>query len=355
MACVAVAEISAQSASAAIGSRGEPSAAVSRVLEEFALPVRHDLSFSARGFERRWVRQVRGLVETRFDADALPRGARLTVWTTEDEIIAFELPTPTGERTFATRVALERNGSETERWIFDDGSTLDGPILARPLRTQSVSSKFGPRRHPVYGYRKFHAGTDYTAPVGTPVHAIADGRVVFAGRALTAGNFITLEHTTPSGEVLESRYLHLHRITHGVDVGSFVRQGDIIGEVGQTGLATGPHLHFEVRDEWGTPLDPTATMWPSHERFESQTVRRAVAVRRALLETYEAGGGRDLFARILAPPGDVDAAPPRVEIRGAFAIPFSPPRPTDRRARWVELPGRRRRRALAGRDALLAA
>ncbi len=123
-----------------------------------------------------------------------------------------------------------------------DGQSLQAAFLRSPLKFDArVSSRFSPRRlHPVLKIYRPHLGTDYAAPVGTPVQVIASGRVVFSGRSGGSGNMVTVRHANG----YETRYLHLSR--RFVRTGQRVEQGQRIGSVGATGLATGPHLDFRV-------------------------------------------------------------------------------------------------------------
>lgn len=123
-----------------------------------------------------------------------------------------------------------------------DGRSLQSTFLKSPLKFEArISSRFSHARlHPVLNVRRPHWGTDYAAPVGTPVHAIAAGRVAFSGYSGGAGNLIKISHTNG----YESQYLHLSRRL--VRVGQRVEQGQQIGQVGATGLATGPHLDLRL-------------------------------------------------------------------------------------------------------------
>jgi murein DD-endopeptidase MepM/ murein hydrolase activator NlpD len=117
------------------------------------------------------------------------------------------------------------------------GETRQG--LMRPVPGWQTSG-YGIRRHPVLGYTRMHRGIDFHAPYGSPIYAVSDGRVEFAGRHGGHGNFVKLGH----GGGLETGYAHLSRIA--VSPGERVRRGEVIGYVGSTGLSTGAHLHFEV-------------------------------------------------------------------------------------------------------------
>ncbi len=111
-----------------------------------------------------------------------------------------------------------------------------------PLSFRRISSVFGLRKHPILGIWRAHQGTDYSAASVTPVRSIGDGVVSFAGRKGGYGNVLDVRHR--NGFV--SRYGHLRGFASGMQVGRSVSQGETIGYVGETGLATAPHLHFEV-------------------------------------------------------------------------------------------------------------
>ena len=122
----------------------------------------------------------------------------------------------------------------------EKGVSMRKAFLMAPLDFTRVSSNFNPNRlHPIYKTQRPHRGTDYAAPRGTPVYAAGDGRVVEAGYTRPNGNYVFIQH----GEQFETHYLHLHRSK--VKQGARVKQGDVIGTVGSTGAATGPHLHYE--------------------------------------------------------------------------------------------------------------
>ena len=122
----------------------------------------------------------------------------------------------------------------------ESGVSMRKAFLRAPLDFTRVSSNFNPNRlHPIYKTQRPHRGTDYAAPRGTPVYAAGDGRVIEAGYTRPNGNYIFIQH----GEQFVTHYLHLHRLK--VKKGTKVKQGQIIGTVGSTGAATGPHLHYE--------------------------------------------------------------------------------------------------------------
>ena len=149
---------------------------------------------------------------------------------------------------------IERNGREMQAFRFSpigatrpeyydqSGRSLRAQFLRAPLSFRRISSVFGMRKHPILGQWRAHKGTDYAANAGTPVRAIGDGIVIFAGIRGGYGNSIDVRH--PNGYV--SRYGHLRAFAKGVRSGTHVSMGATVGYVGMTGLATAPHLHFEI-------------------------------------------------------------------------------------------------------------
>jgi murein DD-endopeptidase MepM/ murein hydrolase activator NlpD len=141
-----------------------------------------------------------------------------------------------------TAFRFEQNG----RSAFYDGAgnSLRRAFLRAPVQFRRISSSFArSRRHPVLGITRRHEGTDYAAAPGTPVMAAGDGVVLRAGRAGGYGNLIELRHRNG----ITTRYGHLQRFARGIRAGARVEQGQTIGFVGSTGLASGPHLHYEFR------------------------------------------------------------------------------------------------------------
>lgn len=137
-----------------------------------------------------------------------------------------------------------------------DGKSLRKAFLKAPVQFSRISSVFNTRRkHPVLNRIRAHRGVDYAAPTGTPVRAAGTGRVRYRGVKGGFGNVVELEH---SGQVV-TRYGHLSRFAKGVKSGTKVEQGQIIGYVGMTGLATGPHLHFEYVSR-GVYMDPQVAL-----------------------------------------------------------------------------------------------
>jgi murein DD-endopeptidase MepM/ murein hydrolase activator NlpD len=136
---------------------------------------------------------------------------------------------------------FERKGGEAE--YFDPaGKNIKGFLLRTPVDGAHVTSRFGLRRHPILGYTRAHQGIDFGAGAGTPILAAGDGVVVEAGRKGGYGRWLRIRHTG----AWDTGYAHVSRFARGVRPGARVRQGQVVAYVGSTGLATGPHLHYEV-------------------------------------------------------------------------------------------------------------
>lgn len=143
------------------------------------------------------------------------------------------------------KVAVRFRGSYYDEY----GNNLKRMFLRSPLKSYVITSGFGIRFHPILKIYRPHHGVDYAAPYGTNVHSVGDGKVIFAGWKGGYGKTVIIKH----GKGYTTTYAHLSRMY--VREGQSVKQGEIIGEVGSTGLSTGPHLHFEVRRN-GELLNP---------------------------------------------------------------------------------------------------
>lgn len=206
--------------------------------------------------------RFRVLVEERFDAQGDSLGST---------IIAAEFVNQ-GKAYQAIRFQLPSGRVE---YYAPDGRSLRKTYLKAPVKFTRISSRFTlARRHPILGYTRAHRGVDYAAPLGTPVHAVGDGRIVYKGWRGGYGRFIRIQHTNAAHS---TAYAHLSRYAHGIRRGSYVHQGQVIGYVGMSGLATGPHLHFEfrVRDRAINPLTvkrAPAKPIPASEKEEFSTM-----------------------------------------------------------------------------------
>jgi murein DD-endopeptidase MepM/ murein hydrolase activator NlpD len=165
-----------------------------------------------------------------------------------------------------------------------DGKPMRKAFLRAPVEFTRVSSVFNPHRlHPILNLIRGHMGTDYAAPIGTPVHAAGDGRVAFEGVRGGYGNAIMLSH---SNEVA-TLYGHMSRFARDVRLGSHVQQGQIIGYVGMTGLATGPHLHYEYLVN-GVHKDPQTVKLAGAEPLSADSMGRFRGQTAALVADLDA-------------------------------------------------------------------
>lgn len=168
---------------------------------------------------------------------------------------------------------LKWQNGESTQWFEASGVGETRGQMASPVNGR-MTSGFGYRRHPILGYRKMHAGIDFGAPHGAPIYATTDGVIAMAGRAGGCGNAVKINH----GGNLATRYCHMSRIA--ASAGQRVRQGQIIGYVGSTGLSTGPHLHYELYRN-GSIVNPLSVKFTQRAqlsgsdlaRFKSQLAR----------------------------------------------------------------------------------
>jgi murein DD-endopeptidase MepM/ murein hydrolase activator NlpD len=157
------------------------------------------------------------------------------------------------------------------------GESIRKALLRTPVDAARITSGFGMRFHPILGYSRMHRGVDFGAPSGTRVYAAGDGVVTMAGRSSGYGNYVEIEHN----QQYATAYGHLSGFGPGIRDGARVRQGDVIGYVGMTGLATGPHLHYEVHYH-GVQIDPLSVKMPSTTRLEGNDLKAFQAMRNAV-------------------------------------------------------------------------
>lgn len=181
------------------------------------------------------------LVERSWTSDGRPADDGRVLWA--------EITTGGGTETYSIYRFKPRDGEEF--FFSPEGESVVKSLLRTPLNMSRISSRFGLRQHPVLRFTRLHAGIDFAAPPGTPILAAGSGHVIEAGRFGGYGNWVKIAH---DGN-LATGYAHLSRIAPGVKRSARVRQGQVIGYVGSTGLSTGPHLHFELH-RGGRPIDP---------------------------------------------------------------------------------------------------
>ncbi|MES1928959.1 Peptidase, M23/M37 family protein [Salinisphaera dokdonensis CL-ES53] len=162
-----------------------------------------------------------------------------------------------GREVRAVRYA-EAGDDQGTVYYSPEGRAMKKAFIRTPVDYTRISSGFNlSRNHPILNRIRRHEGTDYAAPTGTPIKATGSGRIVFRGRRGGYGNMIMIRHDSH----LSTRYGHMSSFANKFGVGSKVRQGDVIGYVGMSGLATGPHLHYEFRVD-GDPKDPERVELP---------------------------------------------------------------------------------------------
>jgi murein DD-endopeptidase MepM/ murein hydrolase activator NlpD len=165
---------------------------------------------------------------------------------------------------------FDLHGDDEGGYYDLDGESLRRAFLRAPLEYRRISSRFNRNRfHPILNQRRPHIGVDYAAATGTPVRATADGTVQVRGVQGGYGNLVQIRHANG----FMTRYAHLNGFASDVRVGTRVRQGQVIGYVGMTGLATGPHLHYELHRS-GSPVDPLNIDIPSGDPIPPEHMDR---------------------------------------------------------------------------------
>ncbi|QAR34504.1 M23 family peptidase [Geovibrio thiophilus] len=155
--------------------------------------------------------------------------------------------------------ALYYENGKTRGYFTPEGDSLRKGFLKAPLKFSRISSTFSYKRlHPVLNKVRPHLGVDYAAPVGTPIHATADGYISKKGYGKYNGNFIGIRHTND----YHTLFLHMSRFAKGMGIGKYVRQGEVIGYVGSTGISTGPHLDYRIR-KGSTYINPLTFKAPA--------------------------------------------------------------------------------------------
>src|SRR5580658_342726 len=174
-----------------------------------------------------------------------------------------------------------------------DGRSLHKAFLRAPVEFTRVSSRFNSARfHPILNRIRAHQGVDYAAPMGTPVRAAGDGRIRFAGVKGGYGNLVEIEHSRSIVTV----YGHLSRFARGTHVGAHVTRGEVIAYVGMTGLATGPHLHYEYRVN-GVFKNPQTVVLPGAEPIDARWRADFLTRSAPLLASLEVPAGPQLVSR----------------------------------------------------------
>ncbi len=194
-------------------------------------------------------------------------------------------------KTYAA-VRFEDNHGHTG-YYTPEGNSLRKAFLQTPMDFAKISSHFNlHRRHPILNTIRAHKGVDYSASIGTPVKTTGDGKIVFQGTKRGYGNVVEIEH----GQKYSTLYAHLSKFKSGHKVGSKVKQGEVIGYVGKTGLATGPHLHYEFRIA-GKHVNPLTAKLPRALPMDKAILAKFKAQTQPLMAQLQKAKGGELLAK----------------------------------------------------------
>jgi len=170
-----------------------------------------------------------------------------------------------------------------ESFFDQEGNSLRKAFLKAPLRFSRISSRYSwSRMHPILKYRRPHLGIDYAAPAGTPVYAIGDGKIIEKNYKKGSGHMLKIRHNS----VYTTAYLHLGRYGKGINTGTYVKQGDVIGYVGSSGLSTGSHLDFRFYKN-GSPIDPLKVEAPPVEPVKEENRAVFDSVKTVIMERLD--------------------------------------------------------------------
>ena len=198
---------------------------------------------------------------------------------TDGEIVAAEFNN--NGRTFQAIRFVDKDGRSD--YFTPEGESVRKAFVRAPVDFTRISSSFNPRRrHPVLNTIRAHRGVDYAAPKGTPIKAAGDGKVIFRGRKGGYGNAVILQH----GGNITTLYAHMSSFAKSARVGRRVRQGQVIGFVGSTGLATAAHLHYEYRLN-GVHRNPRTVPLPKADPIKDEYRREFLAQAAPILEELQ--------------------------------------------------------------------
>lgn len=175
-------------------------------------------------------------------------------------------------------IPLIQDGKQS---YFDlEGNSLRKAFLKAPLRYSRISSRYSnSRMHPILRIRRPHHGVDYAAAIGTPVHAIGDGKVIMRESQRGSGRIVKIKHNS----VYTTAYMHLNRFGRGITIGKYVKQGDVIGYVGSSGLSTGPHLDFRFYRN-GHAVDPLKVKAPPVNPVSEENLEKFAKISSVILD-----------------------------------------------------------------------
>ncbi len=173
-------------------------------------------------------------------------------------------------------------------YFDENGKSIRKTLMKTPINGARLSSSYGKRKHPILGYTKMHTGTDFAAPTGTPIMASGDGKIMKAGWCGGGGNCVKIKHNS----TYQTVYAHMSKFGRGIKKGVRVKQGQIIGYVGSTGLSTGPHLHYEVIEN-GRKINSQKLKLPSGKVLKGED-RKKFEVSKIKIDVLKS----DLIAKI---------------------------------------------------------
>lgn len=154
------------------------------------------------------------------------------------------------------------------RYYDQNGNSLERYFLKSPLKYATITSHYSKKRlHPILNHHKPHLGVDYAAPSGTPIMSVGDGIVRKAAYHKENGNYVTIRHNG----IYTTQYLHMSKIAKGIDPGVSVKRGEVIGYVGSTGIATGPHVEYRLWKN-GKPIDPLKEKMPTSKPVKKEDI-----------------------------------------------------------------------------------
>ena len=204
-----------------------------------------------------------------------------------------------------------KQNDKIQYWEYS-GASMRKQLLKAPLKFTRISSRFSNARlHPIYRVYRPHHGVDYSAPKGTPVHAVADGVVIFKGWGGGGGNTLKIKH---AGNLVTG-YLHLSGYAKGIANGTRVSQGQLIGYVGSTGASTGPHLDYRIWKN-GTPIDPLKVPQEPAEPIAKENMAKFEAVRDRIVAELNGTATPDMIVTQL----DSIAVPAADSLKPAAAV-----------------------------------
>ncbi|MBF0208133.1 MAG: M23 family metallopeptidase, partial [Oligoflexia bacterium] len=198
--------------------------------------------------------------------------------------LSLKMGSVSGEAGESSYYLLKLGGvdGESENYFNANGEGIKKSLLKTPTLAVKISSRYGNRVHPVYGHTRLHKGVDFAIPQGSPVWAAGDGVVSFSGWVPGYGRLIRIRHNSD----FSTAYAHLSRFAEGLRIGSRVKQKQVIGYVGATGITTGPHLHYEVIDGNGVSVNPMEVKLPSTQRLSAADMPRLESAKSKIVEMW---------------------------------------------------------------------